>query len=77
MKVKEAIKMLSRYSPEDEICLLYWDKEQYDYAEDEDFIITTENWTKICHKFDEWDDAGSSVTRWISEAVHDHLEPKP
>jgi hypothetical protein len=76
MKIKLVIEMLSRYSPDDEICLLYWDNEQYDYAEEEDFSLTLENWAKICDEFDNWDNAGESVTRWISEAVHDHLEPK-
>jgi hypothetical protein len=76
MKIKLAIEILSRYSPDDEICLLYWDKEQYDYAEEEDFSLTAENWAKVCDEFDNWDNAGESVTRWISEAVHDHLEPR-
>ena len=76
MKIKQAIEMLSRYSPDDEICILYWDKEQFDYRDDEHEVLTTEKWAEICKEFDEWEYAGHSVSEWISEAVHDNLESK-
>ena len=76
MKVKTLLEMLSRYSPEDELCVLYWDKEQYDFNEDEDVALTPEAWEKVCKEFDEWDNAGQELTAWISDAVFENLETK-
>ena len=79
MKVKTLLEMLSQYSPEDELCVLYWDKEQYDFKflpEDEDVMLTPEIWEKVCKEFDEWDNAGQEITEWISDAVFENLELK-
>ena len=68
--------MLSRYSPDDELCILYWDKEQFDYRDDEHEVLTTEKWAEICKEFDEWEDAGHSVSEWIADAVIEKVELK-
>ena len=76
MKVKTLLEMLSRYSPEDELCVLYWDKPQYDFEEDEDIALTSEAWEKVCKEFDQWENAGHEVTAWISDAVFENAELK-
>ena len=30
MIIKQAIEMLNRYSPDDELCILWWDKPQFE-----------------------------------------------
>jgi hypothetical protein len=76
MKVKTLLEMLSRYSPEDELCVLYWDKEQFDYRDDEHEVLTTEKWAEISKEFDEWEDAGHQVSEWIADAVIEKVELK-
>lgn len=76
MIIKQIIEMLSRYSPDDELCILYWDKEQFDYRDDEHEVLTTEKWAEICKEFDEWEDAGHSVSEWIADAVIEKVELK-
>ena len=76
MKVKTLLEMLSRHSPEEELCVLYWDKEQFDYRDDEHEILTTEAWAEICKEFDEWEDAGHASGEWIADAVIEKVEIK-
>ena len=76
MKVKTLLEMLSRHSPEEELCVLYWDKEQFDYRDDEHEVLTTEAWAEICKEFDEWADAGHHVSEWIADAVIEKVELK-
>jgi hypothetical protein len=74
--IKQIIEMLSRYHPDDELCILYWDKEQFDYRDDEHEVLTTEKWAEICKEFDGWEDAGHSVSEWIADAVIEKVELK-
>ena len=76
MKVKTLLEMLSRHSPEEELCVLYWDKEQFDYRDDEHEILTTEAWAEICKEFDEWEDAGHASGEWIADAVIEKVDIK-
>lgn len=75
VKAKEAIEILSRYSPEDELCILWWDKPQFDNLDE--MTLTDEGWGKICKEFDAWDNAGQEVTEWINDATFEHMEEKP
>ena len=71
--------MLGRYSPEEELCVLYWDKEQFDYRDDEHEVLTTEAWAEICKEFDEYfmhEGAGHHVSEWIADAVIEKVELK-
>ena len=76
MKVKTLLEMLGRHSPEEELCVLYWDKEQFDYRDDEHEVLTTEAWAEICKEFDEWEDAGHASGEWIADAVIEKVELK-
>jgi len=73
MRVKELLKMLEAYEPEEELCVLYWDKEQYNFI-DEPLTLTDGAWSKVVKEFDQWDDAGAGVTQWISDACIEHAE---
>lgn len=72
MKVKQIMEMLSRYSPEDELVVLWWDKPQFDNLDGLD--LSHESWDRICKEFDEWEDAGSEVNQWILDASIDYAE---
>jgi hypothetical protein len=75
MKVKELIKMLEVYEPDEELCVLYWDKEQYGFVDDP-LVLTDGAWSKVVKEFDAWDNAGADVTAWINDAVIEHAEVK-
>ena len=44
MKVKDAIKYLKEYNPEDEILIMWWDSDVLTYPDD---IVSDEEWNKI------------------------------
>ena len=50
MKVKDVIKNMQSYNPEDEIVILHWTKDIFD---DEDNPITDEVWSKVVKTLDE------------------------
>ena len=50
MKVKDAIKNMQSYNPEDEIVILHWTKDIFD---DEDNPLTDEVWSKVVKTLDE------------------------
>jgi hypothetical protein len=74
MKVSKAIEMLSRYSPEQEVCILWWDKPQFENYDG--LELTDAGWEKICKEFDEWENAGNDVNQWIMDAGLDYAELK-
>jgi hypothetical protein len=73
MKAKQAIEMLSKYSPEDEVCILWWDKPQFENYDG--LTLTDAGWSEICKQFDEWEDAGSDVNQWVVDASLELAEP--
>ena len=44
MKVKDAIKYLKEYNPEDQILIMWWDSDVLTYPDD---IVSDEEWNKI------------------------------
>lgn len=59
-KVSEIIKMLSTYSPDEEIAIAWWDKETFeDYNQNK---IKDEAWGKVIDMFDD-------VTRYPQEQI--------
>lgn len=70
MKVSELINTLQKgYKPDDEIMVLWWDKQTFDYDEDDEMYLTNEAWTEICDEFDGWDTAGDEIGQWVHGAV--------
>lgn len=71
MKVSEIITLLQTMKPDDNICILWWERDTFDDTEEP---ITDECWNKVCDDFDNWDDAGANITDWVADAVIDHTE---
>ena len=74
MKVSELLTQLQALDPSDDICVLYWEKSSFEFPEDYEIVITAKGWKEVCEEFDQWDDAGSNTTTWISDAVIDKAE---
>ena len=71
MKVKDLLKSIRDLNPNDDICVLYWEKPSYD--DDDETVLTQEAWAEICKEFDEWEYAGQDVSEWIADAVIEHM----
>lgn len=76
MRVADLIAMLSRYSPDTQVCALYWDKELFDYDKEDETHLTDEAWGRICREFDETEELGASVTEWIRDAALEYSSDK-
>jgi hypothetical protein len=50
MKVKDVIKNMQNYNPEDEVVILWWTKDIFD---EEDNPITDEVWVKVVKTLDD------------------------
>jgi len=74
MQVKHLLEALSKMDPEDHICALVYDKSLFDFAEDDDIVLTKEAWEKLCNDFDEqpFDDIFQS----IMDGALDYAEDK-
>lgn len=57
-----------------EVIVIWWEKRNFDYADDDELILTDEAWRKVSDEFDSWDNAGTDITEWISDAVSEHAE---
>jgi hypothetical protein len=78
MKVKDLIKALQETTnPDDEILVLWWEKQNFDFPEDYELKLTDEGWLKISQEFDEWDNAGEQIGEWIADASVEHAEVNP
>ncbi len=69
MKVKHLLERISNLKTDDDICVLFWTKEDYDYDPDDEVTLTNEAWTETCTEFDEWTSAGLFPGEWIADAV--------
>jgi hypothetical protein len=76
MKVKDLLEALSQYEPDKDICVLWWDKETYDYTPESEEQLSSEAWARICKEFDEWEEAGLDESQWIADAVIEYSETK-
>lgn len=74
MKVRELITQLSEMEQESEICALVYDKEMFDYSDDDEVVLTDESWNRIVKEFE--NDLGivNNVYDWIAEAVSEYAE---
>ena len=74
MKVSKLIKILEGHNHDDEIIVLWWEKQNFDYTDDDELTLTDGAWLKVSSEFDSWDSAGQSVGEWIADAVSEHAE---
>lgn len=72
MIIRQIIEMLSRYSPDEELCILWWDKPQFDNLDG--LELTQQGWALICREFDEWENAGNDVNQWIMDSALEYAE---
>lgn len=73
MKVEQLIEILQKdYKGTDDICVLWWSKPEVENLDDT--TLTDESWAKICLEFDEWQDADTTVSEWIANAVIEYSE---
>ena len=76
MRVKDILEALSKYSPEENLIVLYWDKSHFDWDKDDEYTLTSDAWDEVCEEFDEWDSAGQDIGEWIADAVGEKGEAK-
>jgi hypothetical protein len=68
MKVKDVIKNMQNYNPDDEVVILWWTKDIFD---DEDNTISDEIWSKVVKDVD--DNHLDFSSQVISEEILDVL----
>jgi hypothetical protein len=51
MKVREALRHLSDYNPDDDLVIVWWDKDWMDNT-DSELQLTDEQWEEVTDKFD-------------------------
>lgn len=76
MKVADLVRQIKLLNPDDDICVLYWEKPSYDYDSDDENVLTKEAWAEICKEFDDWEDAGTELSEWIADAVIEKSEER-
>ena len=66
MKVKDLLRHLSCYKPDDEIIALWWDRDSY-----YDHGFTVEEWNSIVQNLEDnsWDGVADDVTAQITEVA--------
>lgn len=75
MKVSQLINtLLENNKPDDEIIVLWWEKRNFDYDENDELVLTDEAWRKVSDEFDTWDNAGQDIGEWLADAVTEHAE---
>lgn len=64
MKVKDLMKNLEKLNPDEQICVLWWEREN--------FVETSEEvWNKVCDIFDKSDSVGDDVTMTLVQTITD------
>lgn len=72
MKVKDVIKNMQDYNPEDEVVVLWWTKDIFD---DEDNPLTDDVWSKVVKTLDETtnlDFANQVISEEILEVLREN-----
>lgn len=72
MKVKDVIKNMQNYNPEDEVVILWWTKDIFD---DETLTITDDVWSKVVKTLDDennLDFANTVISDEIYGALRDN-----
>jgi hypothetical protein len=72
MKVSELTKLLADKNPEEEICVIVWTKEHFDFQEDDDLYLPEESWIQTVKDFENTPSIFSSIDEWLSDTVLDY-----
>lgn len=79
MKARQAVDILQNINPDDEVIMLLWTKETFDYDEDDDSVLTDEAWKKVVSEFEEQgglDSGDQQISEAISDAVSEYAEER-
>jgi hypothetical protein len=76
VRVKELAEMLATLNPEEELCVLMWRKEMFDFEENDDLMLTETGWGKVVHDFEE-SPISSNIYDEIFHAVLDYADIRP
>lgn len=71
MKVKDLIEQISQWDPEEEVCVLTYRKELFEYDQEDDVELTRDGWAKVVSAFEEngfWD-IHEEILMWVQDHV--------
>jgi hypothetical protein len=72
MKAKEMINHLSTLDPEEEICVVWWERPEPEAIGGN---LCIEDWGRICQEFDDYIAfAESDLNDWMQQAITDYME---
>lgn len=75
MRADEAIKHLSSYKPDDELVIVWWDKEWLDQSGvSEDRKLTEDEWDELANKFEGEEFTISMMADKIEELAQEIME---
>lgn len=76
MQVKDLIKTLNNcYKPTDELVVLFYSKDEFDFEPDDEMVITDEGWlkvVKVMHEQGGLESADQIISETISEMVSEY-----
>ena len=73
MKVHELIKQLTEeLNPDEEVCVLVWDKAMFEFQDDDELFLTDEGWERVVKDFEA--ESHSNLWSAISDACMDYAE---
>jgi hypothetical protein len=78
MQVKDLITTLTdNYSPDEELVVLFYSKEEFDFESDDEMILTDAGWLKIVKEMHEsggLDSADQIISETISEMAGEYAD---
>ena len=75
MRADEAIRHLSSYKPDDELVIVWWDKEWLDQSGvSEERKLTEDEWDEVANKFDNEEFVISMMADKIEELAQEIME---
>ena len=71
MRVSQIKEILSAYSDDDEMIIMFWEKPE---MVDSDYTLSTEGWSNIVREFEEMDGADQYICDWLADSIIEHGE---
>jgi len=75
VKAREAVDLIQKFDPDEEIIFLMWTKDTFDFDNNDDLVLTNEDWLKVVKEMEEQggiDSGDQIISEQISEAVVEH-----
>ena len=80
MKAREAVDLIQKLSPDDEVIMLLWTKDTFDYDENDEVVLTDDACKKVVSGMEEeggLDSGDQHISEIISEMASEYAESKP